>query len=604
MLHHRCYESPGRPGGPHGGRTETLVRVGFAVMLGCLFMSWVVVNGEVRLPNLPEADLPAINKSNAIARTFAEKGKDWTPDDLVAVRNGLVNIMYAQDGHSERVNDHVHGLIRSTVGETLDNMAKAYTYAKNPQERVRAMFARDAVMQRLNANPPSKPLVTGGPMVLVKIALWLAKLYAWFMPFALLCFIARIAKYKMSYVDEVFFGFRRLIRSVLFWPVGMGEYPNDPAITLRRQKLTYEYMARAQISRRDHLTRHDLAVIEELVNAPKAELRAKLNAISELPWHLLIKARLAFCASVFAGFMLSVISFGRGTAHAAEVEPAEQVTVTQTATAVEPLPAPLVVHGYAQFKTDTVSGTTAPERLVLRGTAEPTSGLSVSLMGGLFGKPALYVAQANAKRGPFTLSVGQIVLRSAFAVPAPDGQRVMDGPGAQWYLPFWRLGLSVAGDHGWVNWFLALLPGRDASKPDANNPKEAQFAFTLPNLGPAHVMAAVQGGHGDGGLKLSSVVETGASLGSADVSVLAVANREAGITYGGVSSFVGWRSTLRWLDLAAIYDRLWPSTGAWEHRIRGQVTFLAYKDRLRFGIMGMWSSLTGYGSTARFQFGF
>ncbi len=591
-------------GTPHGGHLETLAKLAFAVMLVVNLLSWMNQRSKHEVVATQHGDIAALHKAEAAFQTFQSKGNAWTIDDLVNVRNTLVTIRDAE-GHSQSVSTRIDALVQASVGKTLDALNSAAAASITVKERIVTQGRVERVRSELFSHPPFQPVFAGGfGHILWALAKLGGKTYLLFMSFALLCFLARVSRNRLSLSDELMFGFRRLAVSTVFWPAGMSEYPRDTAFVLRRQKIAKEYLVRHGRSVWDSLTEMDQRAIDRLVMQPLTELRQSLDAIRELPFRLVLKARLAFCVSVFASYMLTVTTFGRSTAHAAEntavTDVAAQVT-TPSQDAPE-VPQPLSLSGFTQVSANMENGNTKAERMFIRGVSGPFKGLTVNLMGNVV-NPALLIAQAVYRRGSISVGAGQIVYPSALQVPSPDGQRIIGGPLCQSLIPFWGLGAEVLGDHGVVKWGLAYLSETDLGAPGVRKPRSAQAALSLPKLGPFGLLVTATVGKDDAGIHAYYSAMANLHLGPVDVVGNGVLNKDAGVFSKGVTGFLGWHFTPH-LDVTGQFDRLEVPNAPVNQRFGLQITALGWTDRLRLGILGFRSSVAGLGSLMRLQFAF
>lgn len=589
------------PKGPHGGRLETMARAGFG--LAVFLIIGLALVSRVELGQVPTeaGDRRAVKNADVLANAFLAKGDAWTNEDLVAVRNGLIAIIDGQGQIGDAAANYVRSRIEITVGNTLKQLNRAVSEARDTDTRIKTYGRWQQATGLLTANPATAPLIYN-PHLLRGLGMLLLKGYLLFMPFAFICFVARLYRLKYSFVGELVYGFTRVVSSLAFWPVGMACYPKSPALALRRARIAIDYMARKGIDWRT-ITSQDEAAIDMLARSRGKELRDRLDAICQMPWHLLFKAKLGLCSAAFVGFLFSALTFGRGTAHAAENAPVTNIAVQVTPPQTQETPKPLAISGYAQVSADLTNGNTKAERLIFRGNGS-FDGLDVTLMGNLAPKnPALYVMQALKRLGPISVGAGQIVYQSAYQVPAPDGQRIIGGPICQSLLPFWGLGAEVLGDHGVVKWGVTYMSETDLSMPGVRKPRSAQAALSFPKLGRGSFLASATVGKDGVGMHASYSAKANVSIGPVGVSGNGVINYDAGAYSKGVSGFIGWLFS-PYLYIAGQYDRLDVPNTPLNQRFGLQATVLGWADRVQVGVLGFKSSVIGPGWLMRLQFAF
>jgi hypothetical protein len=601
MLHERVDQRK-----PNGGFAETAAKaVYLAALIACIvtFAKHHAIR-EAKSIATDEQNRATVKRANEISTTIFANGKTPSDEQIVNARNELVHLINGNGTiPAEWASEHVRSVMALTVERTMHEMESKMMLAPTVIQRQEAIWRRNELLNRMTMNDPynGKGIGYGEvPRGLWKIAKAAFAAYILFIPIAFICFAARLAKSKYRLSDELMFGKRELAINLLFWPFGLSAYPERSALALRRMQVDSEYRVRKGYSFREELSDTDLAEIEVLVLAPRAELAARLNAICELPWHLVLKAKFAFCVSLVAGFLFSAMSFNRGNAYAAEA--ADAADATAQVVPPENKPKALQASGFASALAKTSGDSLGFERLFLFGDANPADGLNVSLIGNLAGTPQLLQAMATARYGRYGLKFGEMFLPAGYHVPAPSQERIIGGPGTEAVAFFIDIGVQLFAEYGWGSLSLACVSGAGPNKPDNNRAKDLIFAVDAGH-GPARLKLSVQEGQQPTGFRLLASALASLKLGPVDVAENGIWNDDAGQRYGGLSSFIGWRATPR-LDFALQHDAIRPLGAPQYQRISVQTTLFGWKEKVSLGLHGFWNSLSGFGSQARLQFSF
>lgn len=590
-----------RPSGPHGGWPETLVKIAFAIVVAA-YLGFKVAHMVPPKPTailMPQAVAQITHEGQDIRDHFFAKSAGWTPLEVTQARNRLIELRDISPELAPYFQGLVHEIVTSAFAEHEQKMRGA-----DPMDRMLGLNAIGALNRTLGANPPGNYAPpTGGSLLglLWRVVKLLLRLYAFFIPFAFLVFFARASR-KGILGDEIAFGWKNIAVSALVWPVGLEEYPRNTALGIRRIRLENELRVRlGKTGWNDELTFAERRLLEELVQAPKRELAAKLTAIRDVPAEALWQARAAMYASMVAGFLLTSFSARAQTAADSPPSPAASVVAQKSD------PPPFAeANGFFQVNTP-VSADPAPALGMawLTAKAHPVDGLTVVGRVDL-AQPKLLEAFGivRIQDTPWRLRLGQFPLRSAFTLPLPSAERLAGGPGASALLSFRDLGVEAgyAGDKVQVDF--AIVTGAGIGTPDDNAAKDTVLSGAFGPHGPFAGQLVLQAGEQPQGWRFRNALQAGLDL--KPVTLDAVVSHQ---WFQNMHSFVAslmvaWRAASH-LDLAAGWDGLWLVGVPPSHVARLQATLLAFDDRVRVGLMARYASAqNAFSGVLRFQASF
>lgn len=616
------------PSGSHGGWLETFAKTAFiaaAVVLAAGSLQRAAIMAD-RAPRVTEFErVMFVTRAEAIEREYNATGVRWTNVQVVDARGELIRARDRLDRESHE-GRRVQRVIDRVVRDALERRYRR-AEASRGDEQQRAIAARwelqqmfdiqgmdgwGAVEQQVDAMgntmwmPKAKPEERSRVVGVLKFC---GLLYLLFMPFVLLAFLARMKKSGMSVWEELYFGWQNLLGSVVFWPAALGSFPRSTARELRRAVLMAEYMVRVGTRERGELTARDLIEIEALVEVPFAELRQRLTEIQLIPAEALLRARLAVYATMIAAFLMGPFAnIARAQARSGgAVEKAVAAEVTG--------PQRLELHGFLHGEGGGPGVPFGIRRLWLIGDARPHEAVQLRVIPNLVGpegKPMLVGGFAIVKiaRTPFGFRAGQFAQRGADAVPRPDMERLIGGPGARALVTFFEPAAEMFGKHGRLGWSLGAASGSGQNVPDANAHKDVLGSVAWGPWGTLRFQLVFQAGEQPDGFRMRSLANAACQFGPVTVDALATHERFGDTDSLAVSMFVGWR-VHGLVDLAAGYDELrihkqdpMAPPYAPDHVARGQATLHLFDGVVQIGAQHRWSRSAGHQGLARLQVSF
>lgn len=608
--------------GPHGGWIETFAKVAFivaAVMLAVGSLQRVMIMAD-RTPKVTEFErVMFVTRAEAIEREYDATGARWTNVQVTDVRGELIRARDRLDRESHE-GRRVQRVIELVVRDALDRRYRRAEALRGDEQHsaiatrselqrmldVQGMDGNGAVLQQVDAMgnsmwvPKPKPEEWSAIWGIMKFG---GLLYLLFMPFILLAFIARMAKFGMSVWEELYFEWQNFVGSVMFWPLALGSFPRRTARELRRAVLMAEYMVRVGTRERGELTARDLIEIEALVEVPFAELRQRFAEIQLIPAEALLRARFAVYATMIAAFLLGPF------ASSARAE-SRTSGAADKAVATEVVMPPVKLSGFAQAGG---GGPKAPwdlTRAWIIMDAQPQPAVSVKLVTDVR-QPVLLHAFATVQLGgPFAVKAGQIVGRGADPVPRPDKERLIGGPGAAALVTFFEPGAEVSARLGRTEIAVQVLSGSGKNAPDANSGKDVVGSLSTGPWGSLRFQLVFQAGEQPDGFRTRGAANVIGTFGAVTVDALGTHERFGNVDSFAVSTLVGWR-VHGLVDLAAGYDELrvykqdsMAPPYAPDHMVRGQATLHLFDGVVQLGAQYRHSASAGHQGLGRLQVGF
>jgi hypothetical protein len=566
---------------PHGGRWETMIKTLFVAMILTIIGVFVWTQAPKRVPDLLQGQEAMILKQAEDVRTsYVARGGNWSVDESVLARNRLIELIDTVPRQNIAVREQIQSMITDVVRHALDERSPSSDASK--AEQFRSLVAYQELQYAFTSAQPATRQPIGTTALLrgiAKLGLGLVALYFLFVPFALLCLFARMRTFGYRVLDEIVYGWRNLIVSSAFWPIGLGEYPRDTAEAIRRAGIKMEFRIRLNKGWRDTFTPSEARQLEALVRAPKAQLAERLDAIARIPLHALLRARFAIAVSMFLGLFLAPFSAAR-----AQPRTSGDAKSKEDAAQVKEEPLPIEVSGHILVDSDLTEPTLSLSNAFVIVKAHPLDWMDAKVMLNLAPTPVLLDAMGTIKlwNWPLTVSVGQFAQKTASFVPPPFQERLIGGPLATSYLALRDIGIEVSGTHDWFRWALAGLSGAGKNVPDDNAQKDVLAWAAIGPFGPLRFQMAWQFGEQLDGFRYRTTGNATLDLKPFTLDVVGAYQSFAGAQSMAVSSMFGWRVHEN-LDFAAGYDAVVSKQP--DRWLRMQATYLTAEDRFRAGLM-------------------
>lgn len=505
----------------------------------------------------------------------------WTPEEVVAARASLYHIRerFQHDENYERVQAFMSGMVHRVMNYHEAQVKEA----RQTGQLGGAAYQRHWAMQNaLMAPTPDVEATYRASTVSVPLALlwFLVSVYLLAMPFAFLTYIVRVRDSDYTLSEELVFGWQDLVIATVCWPVGLFYYAEYSARSNRRARVRNEYFMRKPVGYR--FTAWDEAEIDRLVNVPMDELRARLEAIREVPQAAVFHARMAFYTAMFVGMLIAPLRAARAQGSGGSAGPGNH------AAAVETFHPSGEAHGFIHI----AAGSEQPFGIPLawaRGIAHAAEGLDFQL---LFNPASGTVLEtfviARPDGLPFGFRIGQFPTRITFMTLPPHREKLIGGSGVGVHVLFRDVGVEAFDDVGDFQWSLAGFSGSGINKPDENDAKDVVAHIGLKPWGSLLFELGLRAGEQPDGFRMHAMAHVNVATHGLDLD-LHGSRLEAGSVAGVIGSAVaayrpqeGW---LRWLEWAAGFDEVRPGDAPQERVVRGEVNVFAPNNHARFGLM-------------------
>jgi hypothetical protein len=530
-----------------------------------------------------------LQEASLVSKSFLEKGGDWTPEEVVAARNKLLllrgRILDSRGGsHVLPISQNIQGKMEGIVEVAYREVDRAMAVAeenKDSEDRYRALMVSQRLHNALIAMPEGvEPLIGPGDGVrFLRFSLkWGVILYVAFVPFALAIFFVRLGTFNRPLVEEVLVGWKNLLTSVVFWPLGLANYPGrETALETRKRILRTEFLARQGLTWSCDLTAAEQREVDELATLPIRAWGERLKAFQEVPRTVVWRARFAMYAIILFGAILSPFSSAFG----------------QTRERVE-----TEVHGFVQAGAATDGDHLSFGRFRLMGTVRTTDGVSAFLIHDTGGGWLSAAVTVQPEGLPVGLRLGRLTARTAFMTLPPHLEMVTGGPQIWDYVPIFDDGAEVFGGYRAISASVAVLSGSGIG-PDDNDAKDVEVTVTLKPKSWLTAESGVEVGHQPDGLRSRALGHL--SVRSSPWAFDLWAARQK---LGDVSSVLSARLAHQLrpkLQLAGALDFLRPAGGVREKLVRLQANIVGRGGVLKISPTVRWSSVTGASAALQFQ---
>lgn len=591
---------------PHGGPLETGAKFAFAVALIAMFGGWIaeLIPNET-LSVHPKVAKRLLEQASTIRWEYMRGPQ--TPETAGDARKKLLLIRETFPKASESERNEVQRMLSAVVKNIQDHEQRLLQQQdRAPEERVRASSFSWRVRNELGVivYPPGHgPIADTDTVGWIGWRLWdIFLLYALFMPFAFLIFLARMVAFNYSIREQIVLGWGNILNSVLFWPAGLSEYPRSTARSMRRSMLEAEFRARKGYAWREEFTYADLRLLNELTEAPLNELRARFEAIGEVPRWMLVRARVACYMAALIGFLIAPLR-ARADKITPIIEP-PTATATQQATSSS-----YKLEGFVQMQGGQGpdgQNVFAARRAWVIGSADLAGVVKPYAKVDLANQAIVEAAVIIQPKGwPVSIRFGEIASRMVYMLPRPDQLILIDVAGAAANMTFRDLGIEVAGDHGFTSWSASLLAGAPNAITDNNDDKDVQVSWSLHPWGKAFRLDfAFQNGQQPQGSRTTLAGHIAVERNGFRFDGLTTYQRLGSSRSFATSLILAYRLHSH-LEVATGYDEMrLAGTGPPEHVGRAQITSFMLNDRIRIGAMYRGSSIMGHGFLGQLQAGF